>query len=78
MDRIFRKTTSVFSLVRTADQEPHMYGRKGELLHTVDDVEDDAIQVARGGSTSVPHKEHKEHIEHENEKYSENGSSDRT
>lgn len=76
MDRIFRKTTSIFNVVRTADQEPHMYGKFGELLHTVDDVEDDAVRAVRVGSTSVPHKEHKEHIEHRNEKdSSENDSS---
>ncbi|KAE8144728.1 general substrate transporter [Aspergillus avenaceus] len=46
MDRIFRKTKSVFSLVCTADQEPRMYGRHGELLHTLDDVEDDAVRQA--------------------------------
>lgn len=72
MDRIFRKTTSMFNLVRTAKEEPHMYGRNGELLHTVDDIEDDAINAVR--RASVPHKEHKEHIEHE--KFAEN--SDRT
>lgn len=72
MDRIFHKTTSIFNLVRTAEEEPHMYGHKGELLLTVDDVEDDAINAVR--RRSVPHKEHKEHIEHE--KLAEN--SDRT
>lgn len=63
MDRIFHKTTSIFNLVRTAEQEPHMYGKKGELLLTVDDVEDDAVKAVR--NTSVSHKEHKEHIEHD-------------
>ncbi|PLB50340.1 sugar transport protein [Aspergillus steynii IBT 23096] len=46
MDRIFRKTKSVFSLVKTARDEPHMYGKKGELLHTLADVEDDAVRRA--------------------------------
>lgn len=63
MDRIFHKTTSIFNLVRTAEQEPHMYGKKGELLLTVDDVEDEAVKAVR--NTSVSHKEHKEHIEHD-------------
>lgn len=70
MDRIFRKTTSVFTLVRTAKEEPHMYGRHGELLHTVDDVEDDAVHAVRKYSiTDHPHKEHSEHVEN-NEKFS--------
>ncbi|PYH91003.1 MFS monosaccharide transporter [Aspergillus ellipticus CBS 707.79] len=46
MDRIFRKTKSVLSLVKVANEEPHMYGRKGELLLTLDDVEDDAVRRA--------------------------------
>lgn len=70
MDRIFRKTTSVFTLVRTAKQEPHMYGKHGELLHTVDDVEDDAVHAVHKYSIADhPHKEHSEHVEH-NEKFS--------
>lgn len=47
MDDIFRKTTSVFTLVRTARDKPHMYGRRGELLYTLDDVEDDAVKCRR-------------------------------
>lgn len=64
MDRIFHKTTSIFNVVRTAEQEPHMYGKKGELLLTVDDVEDHAINAVRKTSVSN-NKEHREHIEHE-------------
>lgn len=76
MDRIFRKTTSVFNLVRTAKNEPHMYGKKGELLHTIDDVEDAAVHAARQVSIADgPTKEHREHIE---DKKLEDGSSDRT
>lgn len=77
MDRIFRKTTSVFNLVRTARDEPHMYGKKGELLHTVDDVEDAAVHAVRQVSIADgAHKEHREHIE--NEKFGRDGSSDRS
>jgi hypothetical protein len=32
MDTIFRKTTSIFSVVRVANEEPRRYGKKGELL----------------------------------------------
>jgi hypothetical protein len=46
MDRIFRKTKNIFSVVRIADKEPHMYGKNGELLLTLDDVEDDAVRRA--------------------------------
>ncbi|PWY80725.1 MFS monosaccharide transporter [Aspergillus heteromorphus CBS 117.55] len=46
MDRIFRKTKNVFSLVKVANEEPHMYGKKGELLFMLDDVEDDAVRRA--------------------------------
>lgn len=46
MDRIFRKTKSIFSVVQVARDEPHMYSKKGELLLTLDDVEDDAVRRA--------------------------------
>jgi hypothetical protein len=55
MDRIFRKTKSIFSVVRVAREEPHMYGKKGELLLTLDDVEDDAVR--RASVLSHAHKE---------------------
>lgn len=47
MDDIFRNTTSIFTLVRTARDKPHMYGRRGELLYTVDDVEGSAVKSHR-------------------------------
>ncbi|KAL4814263.1 general substrate transporter [Aspergillus spinulosporus] len=46
MDRIFRKTKSIFSLVRTAKEEPHMYGKHGELMRQLSDVEDEAVRRA--------------------------------
>ncbi|KAL4811357.1 general substrate transporter [Aspergillus unguis] len=46
MDRIFRKTKSIFTLVKTAKEEPHMYGKKGELLRQLSDVEDEAVRKA--------------------------------
>lgn len=55
MDRIFRKTTSIFTLVQTTKNEPHMYGKNGELLRSLDDVEDAAVRQA-----SKAHKEHHE------------------
>ncbi|PLN76847.1 general substrate transporter [Aspergillus taichungensis] len=47
MDRIFHKTKSIFSVVNVAATEPHMYGKKGELLLTLDDVEDAAVHAVR-------------------------------
>lgn len=44
MDRIFRKTKSIFQVVKVANEEPHMYGPRGELLRTLDDEEDDAVR----------------------------------
>ncbi|RAL17142.1 sugar porter family MFS transporter [Aspergillus homomorphus CBS 101889] len=44
MDRIFRKTKSIFQVVKVANEEPHMYGRHGELLRTPGDVEDEAVR----------------------------------
>lgn len=55
MDRIFRKTTSIFTLVQTTRDEPHMYGKNGELLRGLDDVEDEAVRRA-----SKAQKEHHE------------------
>lgn len=46
MDRIFHKTTNVFDVVKIAKHEPHMYGPNGELLRTLDDIEDDAVRRA--------------------------------
>ncbi|KAF9891987.1 hypothetical protein FE257_002951 [Aspergillus nanangensis] len=61
MDRIFRKTKNVFQVVGIADEEPHMYGKHGELLRTLDDVEDEAVRRA-----SVLTHTHKENESDEN------------
>jgi hypothetical protein len=65
MDRIFRKTSNVFDVVHVARSEPHMYGPNGELLRTLDDVEDDAVR--RASVISNPNKNaaraHREHAE---------------
>jgi len=74
MDRIFRKTTNVFNVVSLARSEPHMYGSNGELLRTLDDVEDDAVRRA-----SILNKENKArqmaHTQHA-EKYSDGNTSE--
>ncbi|KAI9369059.1 general substrate transporter [Aspergillus egyptiacus] len=62
MDRIFRKTTSVFNLVQTAKAEPHMYGRRGELLRQLSDVEDNAVRPASVLETHVKGDSSEEHM----------------
>jgi hypothetical protein len=74
MDRIFRKTTNVFNVVSVARTEPHMYGPNGELLRTLDDVEDDAVRRA-----SILNKESKAHSQthtQHTEKYSDGNTSE--
>lgn len=65
MDRIFHKTSSVFNVVHLARTEPHMYGPNGELLRTLDDVEDEAVR--RASVLTNPNKHaaqvHREHAE---------------
>jgi hypothetical protein len=73
MDRIFRKTTSVFDVVPLANNEPHMYGPNGELLRTLDDVEDDAVR--RASFLNKESKAHQSHAQHA-EQYSEGQTSE--
>lgn len=40
MDTIFHKTSSVFNLVLVARNEPHRYGKNGELLINYEDTEE--------------------------------------
>lgn len=40
MDTIFRKTKSIFSVVRIAREEPRRYGKNGELLIDYTQTED--------------------------------------
>ncbi|KAJ6127619.1 hypothetical protein N7523_003231 [Penicillium sp. IBT 18751x] len=77
MDRIFHKTTNVFNVVSLARNEPHMYGRNGELLRTLDDIEDEAVRRASALSNPAKAAErvHREHVEH-NEKASDSNSSE--
>lgn len=39
MDTIFNKTTNVFNVVSVARNEPHRYGKHGELLINYEDTE---------------------------------------
>ncbi|KAJ5953544.1 hypothetical protein N7454_000440 [Penicillium verhagenii] len=78
MDMLFRKSNNVFDIVSLARTEPHMYGPNGELLRTLDDIEDDAVRRASalsGRNKSVDHQHH--HHEHLSEiKDSDGGSSE--
>lgn len=40
MDTIFHKTSSVFNVVSVARNEPHRYGKKGELLINYENTEE--------------------------------------
>ncbi|KAJ5080882.1 hypothetical protein N7456_013592 [Penicillium angulare] len=64
MDRLFRKSNSVFEIVSLAREEPHMYGPNGELLRTLDDVEDEAVRRASVLSNPAKHasRNHHEHM----------------
>lgn len=46
MDRIFKKSDGIWDVVKLANTEAHMYGPNGELLRTLDDVEDEAVRRA--------------------------------
>lgn len=58
MDIIFQKTTSWFNLVKTARDEPHLYGKHGEFLRDVQYAEDEferrasVISVRRASAIS--------------------------
>lgn len=40
MDTIFHNTTSVFNVVRVAKEEPHRYGKNGEVLINYQETEE--------------------------------------
>lgn len=75
MDRIFHKTTNVFNCVSLARNEPHMYGPNGELLRTLDDIEDEAVRRASALNNPVKHITNNHH-EHAVEKDGSGNSSD--
>lgn len=62
MDRIFHKTTNIFDCVTLARNEPHMYGPNGELLRTLDDVEDEAVR--RASAIAHPEKHAARNAQH--------------
>lgn len=75
MDRIFHKSRNVFDVVHLARTEPRMYGDNGEMLRTLDDVEDEAVRRASVLSNPVKRTtlNHRENIE---TKESDGGSSE--
>ena len=46
MDSIFRKTTSIFNVVRVAKEEPRRYGKKGEVLIQYEETGEHAQRIA--------------------------------
>ncbi|KAI5458084.1 sugar transporter family protein [Mariannaea sp. PMI_226] len=55
MDTIFQKVTgwkAIFSVVKQAEIEPHRYGKNGELLIAIDEIEDKANIEHRTGNSS--------------------------
>ena len=50
MDAIFRKTSSIFTAVKVAREEPRRYGKHGELLVRYEDTEEHAIRMRRASS----------------------------
>lgn len=53
MDTIFRKTDSVFSVVRVAREEPHRYGKKGELLINYEQTDEHKRRASRASASHV-------------------------
>lgn len=51
MDEIFRKTTTIFDVVKIAKDQPHRYGKKGELLINYEDTEE---HTRRSSVAAVP------------------------
>lgn len=52
MDTIFHKTTSAFNVVSVARNEPHRYGKNGELLINYQDTEE---RLRRSSHVSEKH-----------------------
>lgn len=76
MDFLFRKSNNMFEIVSLARNEPHMYGPNGELLRTLEDVEDEAVRRASVLSNPAKTAE-RSHHEHMTEiKDSDGGSSE--
>lgn len=53
MDTIFRKTDSIFSLVRVAREEPHRYGKNGELLINYEETDEHKRRASHATTTHV-------------------------
>lgn len=78
MDEIFHKTTNLFDVVKIANELPHRYGKKGELLIDYTDTEEahqaerrrssvtgaEIRQPTSGVLNAEPEKDIREHREH--------------
>ncbi|KAL2002547.1 hypothetical protein VTN02DRAFT_6534 [Thermoascus thermophilus] len=68
MDIIFRKTTSIFDVVRVAREEPRRYGKNGELLINYAETEDHLRRASyasdeKGAVTNRAHANPDYHLE---------------
>lgn len=74
MDTIFRKTNSIFSVVKIAREEPRRYGKNGELLIDYTETEEHLrrASVISGGAAATVIAENKNHANPDY--YAENGS----
>jgi sugar porter (SP) family MFS transporter len=79
MDTIFRKTTSIFSVVRVANEEPRRYGKKGELLvdysTTVEPLDDAGQALEKGIMAGHPLADRDRNLESEGYSTRESNSS---
>lgn len=53
MDSIFRKTKNVFSVVRTAKEEPRRFGKNGEVLIRYEETDERWRRASASASASV-------------------------
>ena len=81
MDAIFRKTPSIWSVVKVARDEPQRFGKHGELLINYEETEEHAIRRRSSVMSGVGAKGREarvENIEHANPDYrAENGFSEK-
>lgn len=54
MDEIFHKTTSIFDVVKVANEMPRRFGKNGELLINYEDTEEYIAAQRRRSSVTAP------------------------
>ncbi|KAJ9499524.1 hypothetical protein LTR99_009693 [Exophiala xenobiotica] len=73
MDTIFHKTKGIFTVVGTAKNEPHWFGKKGELLIDYEQTEEHQRRVStaerRASVLSQNHYDSEKGVRHESENF---------